>query len=203
MERKAPWAFVSILLGLQYFPEVGTKTKCASHHVHSIVLTQMHKSSGKSWTERFPGSGEAGPGERDSGGDAAQRSPSVSAPGTKPIPLQQRVADRPAVISRQVMPRSVPPGQPRNPHRRRMGEGSEDVGAGRGAPTPRRGGPAAASGPQPGQTGAQGSCCVNYLPSVAAGCSLWSMRMCLTFSNLPIVYFRVYICSFWQKVGIS
>lgn len=65
------------------------------------------------------------------------------------------------------------------------------------------GGPAAASGPQSSLTGAPGSCCVNYLPSVVAGCSLWSMWMYLTFSNLSIVYFRVYICSFWQKVGIS
>lgn len=34
------------------------------------------------------------------------------------------------------------------------------------------GGPAAASSPQSSLTGALGSCCVNYLPSVVAGCSL-------------------------------
>lgn len=87
-----------------------------------------------------------------------------------------QVADQPAVTSRQVMSRSAPPGQPGNPHGRWMGEGSGDVGGRQRCPhacaRARQGGPAAASGPQPGQTGARGSCCVNYLPSVAAGCSL-------------------------------
>lgn len=100
--------------------------------------------------------GTAGLRKHPSGAPVLSRSgykDAVSAPVTKPIPLRRRVADRPAVISGQVMPRSVPLGQPRNPHGRRMGEGLEDVGAGRGAPTPHRGAQPQPAAPSPAKLG--------------------------------------------------